>query len=236
MILTSRNLLFLMINIVLFSTNPSQGCYVVLGDYYLEETPLMKAAQQAKIEEMKELIKAGAYVNEVAFRDQPHGGYPVLRYAIDSGCLQAVQILLEAGANLHDFTESPIIYDDFNCKANVRNLSLLSHAVNSGAPICIIKELLNKGAHIDGAPKICGDWSPLMIAAYRGNIEAVIILLQAGAEVDSINAMDQKTALDYAKEENHVEIIKILQDHNCKIIPSVILAHLKTYLLKGIDL
>jgi ankyrin repeat protein len=179
--------------------------------YDFEETLLMKATLQANIKEMKNQIKAGANVNAVAYRDQPHGGNPVLRYAIDSGSLEAVQILLEAKANPNDFTESPLLYRDEFHKANMRNLSLLSHAINSGSPIAIIKELINNGAHLDGSPKIAGDWSPLMIAAFRANKEAVIVLLQAGADASVVNNMDNKTALDYAKEMKHNEIIKILE-------------------------
>ena len=180
-----------------------------------DETSLMKAALRADIPEMKKLIQAGADVNAVFARDFPHGGRPVLRYAISSKCLEAVQILLEAGANVNDFTESPLLYRRGQHEANMRNLSLLSHAVNSNAPISIIKELIKYGAHLDGTPKIAGDWSPLMIAAYRGYKEAVIILLQAGADPLAVNNMDNKTALDYAKEikrPEYTEIVKILEN------------------------
>lgn len=176
-----------------------------------EETPLMKAAFKADIHEMKELIKKGADVNAVFARDFPHGGKPVLRFAIDSGCLESVHILLEAGANPNDFTESSLLYKNESHKANMRNLSLLSHAVNSDAPIPIVKELIKYDAHLDGSPKIVGDWSPLMIAALKGNKEAVVALLQAGAQSAARNSMDNKTALDYAKEKKHTEIIKILE-------------------------
>jgi ankyrin repeat protein len=184
--------------------------------HILEETALMKAARRANIQEMNNQIKAGADVNAVAFCDWPHGGKPVLRYAIDSGNLEAVQILLAAEADPNNFTESPLIYSEHSKKANMRNLSLLSHAINSGASIAIIKELINNGAHLDGSPKIAGDWSALMIAAFRGNKEAVIALLQAGADIWAVNKMDNKTALDYAKEMKHNEIIKILESYKAQ--------------------
>lgn len=182
-------------------------------DFVSEETPLMKAALRADVVKMKKEIKAGANVNAVADREQPHGGKPVLRYAIDSGCVEAVHILLEAGANPNDFTTSPLFYKNKPHKANIRNLSLLSHSVNSKVPIAIIKELIKFGAHLDGSPKIAGDWSPLMIAAFRGNKEAVMVLLQAGADVAAVNSMDNKTALDYAQKMKHQEIVEILKTH-----------------------
>lgn len=182
----------------------------LLDDYpsIYKKTPLMQAVINQDIEHIKQLIKAGEDVNAVAYRDWPHGGKPVLRYAIDTHSWEIVRILLEAHANPNNFTESPLISE--NRTSNVRNISLLSHAINSHAPLTIITELITFGAHLDGSPKICGDWSALMIAAYRGYTEAVILLLDKGADILAINSTDGKTALDYAKEQKHTDIIEIL--------------------------
>lgn len=179
--------------------------------YIWHKTPLARAAKKADIKEMKELINQGEDVNAVIGQDQPHAGKPILRYAIDSGSLEAVTLLLDNGANLNVDTESPIITDDLSKDANIRNLSLLSHAINSHASVDIIKELIKYGANVDGKPKIVGDWSSVMVAAYRGNKEALIILLEAGADVFAVNKQDDKTALDYAREMNHREIVEILE-------------------------
>lgn len=177
-----------------------------------EETSLMHASLAADLKEMIRLILSGADVNAVAFRDQPHGGFPVLRYAIDSHSHEAVHLLLEAGANVHDLTESPLIIKAFLCVPgpSVRNLSLLSHAVHTKAPINIIEALLEHGADVNGNPKIASDWSALMIAAFVGYTEAVQVLLAAGANKTAVNAMDGKTALDYAQQQGQTEIIKLL--------------------------
>lgn len=177
------------------------------GDYNV--TPLMLAAQKANIQEMQKHIKAGTDVNAVWGCDFPHAGFPVLRYAIDSGSCEAVRILLEAGADPNCQTESPVIYSDYCNVANLRNLPLLSHAINAHAPIAIVKELLHYGAHHGGK-----SWSALMIAAWRGYQEAVLVLLEAGADAKAVNGLDNKTALDYAKEMKHAEIIRILETTN----------------------
>ncbi len=101
---------------VMFLTMPISKAYFDS----CEDTPLMKAAFEGNIDLMKKLIKSGEDVHAVAFRDQPHGGKPVLRYAIDSHCLESVSILLNAGANPNEFTESPIITTDG--KSNVSTL------------------------------------------------------------------------------------------------------------------
>lgn len=176
--------------------------------YVSLETRLMKAAEKGNTRTMRKLIDSGADVNAIAFCDQPHAGYPVLRYAIDNGNLKAVQLLLKEGANPNVLTESPIITD--NGKDNVRNLSLLSHAVNDGASIAIIKALINAGADINGKPYWTGTWTPLMIAAYRGNVQAIAILIDAGADLSIINESSHKTALDYA-EKTQDFIIKVLK-------------------------
>lgn len=182
----------------------------VLNGFHVEDkTSLMDAAQKADLVTMQKLIAGGADVNAIAWRDQPHGGRPVLRFAIDSGSYEAVKMLLDAGATPHEFTESPIITDHKD--SNQRNLSLLCHAINSQASIDIIALLIDRGAVLDGSPKIAGDWSPLMIAALRGYAEAVKVLLEAGADLSVKHKQSGKTALDYAQEQGHAECIKLLK-------------------------
>lgn len=50
-----------------------------------------------------------------------------------------------------------------------------------------------------------------MSAATRGDAETVKLLLAAGADVNARIASGQ-TALTYAREENHPEIIRLLQE------------------------
>jgi ankyrin repeat protein len=194
-----------------FNASALYGLDVISLSYELEETSLMKASFRADKQEMQKLIKAGEDVNAVAFCCQPSTGYPVLRYAIDSHSPEAVQILLAAGANPNSMTESEFPKRDVKI-GNVRNLSLLSHAINIGAPIVIIEELIKNGANVDGTPKVWSDYSALMIAAYNGYTDAVRVLLHAGADASFVNSYDQKTALDYAQKQNHEEVIKMLKD------------------------
>ena len=194
-------------------------------EMHLGETALMFAAQQGNIEIMKQLIKAGADVNAVAWNEQPHAGNPVVRYAIDNGSLQAVNLLLEAGADPNAGTESPVIVEKKGgSKANVRNINLLSHAINTHASIDIIKTLIDHGAYINTAegkmPRLTY-WTPLMIATFRGYEQAVQALLDAGANVNVVNKSDSnKTVLDYAREGGFSNIVKMLQEHHFKAAKS----------------
>jgi len=180
--------------------------------------PLMVAAQNANIKIMKELIHAGANVNERAWVDQPHAGKPVLWYAIDNGLPEAVNILIENGANPNAYTENPIIVEK-RPQTNIRNLPLISAAINSHKSISIIKKLIVTGADVN-QKGVVGDWTPLMVAAYRGYTDAVKELLKAGADPSLKNSQDSgwiwyrygRTALDYAKEQGHKDIVQILQN------------------------
>lgn len=181
--------------------------------YY--KTPLMKAAVNANIEQIKKLISAGADVNATVGCDWPRAGQCVLSYAINSHSLEVVQILLGAGANVHAFVTSPLILDEGLGKdanpANVRNLSILSHAIRTKAPLSIIKVLITYGAAIDGTPKVMGDWTALMVAAYVNYPEAAEVLLAAGADQHAVNSSDKKTAWDYASVHPDQSVCKLLK-------------------------
>ncbi len=169
----------------------------------------MEAVIQKDIDQARELIMAGEDVCAVEGRDFPRGGNPVLRYAIDSQSLDMVRLLLEAGADANDITASPLIFKYKN--SNVRNLSLLSHAINIKAPLEIIEELINWGAYLDGSPKIFGDWSALMIAAYKGHLDIVKLLISYEADISEVNSYNGKSALDCAQEQGHVKVVKYLK-------------------------
>lgn len=190
---------------------------------YPGQTALMFAAQHGNTEIMKQLIQAGADVHAASGVEQPHVGKPVLRYAIDSGSVQAVNVLLDAGADPNGITESPIIVEKGPSNANVRNLILLSYAINSHAPIEIIKTLIAHGAEIHSVNRAAPGnlyytyWTPLMLAAFRGYDQAVLALLDAGADVNVVNKNhSNRTVLDYAREGGFSTIVRILQEHYFK--------------------
>lgn len=58
--------------------------------------------------------------------------------------------------------------------------------------------------------------TPLMMAAEFGFVMAVKLLLEKGAEVDCVGTMldgSKKTALDLAKMNSHLSVMKTLQRH-----------------------
>lgn len=186
------------------------------GYYGGGATALMIAARNGNIPIMQALITAGANVNAVAGADMPSAGKPVLQYAIESQSLDAVKLLIKVHASADAAADNPIIHSS-RSHANQRNLPLLSSAINSNSPIAIIKELLVAGANPNKI--FISGWTPLMVAAYHGNSEAVKALLAAGADPALTNKNDTgwiwyrngRTARDYAQEQGHLDIVQLLQ-------------------------
>ena len=139
-------------------------------------TKLMRASYHANLKKMKALINQNVNPSAVIFRDQPHAGKPVLRYAIDSRSAEAVQLLIDAGADVNDMTESQIIAGG---SANCRNITLLGYAIQQFAPLDVIQALILAPKIDLNKPAPCSDWTPLKIAKYYGNDEAVKLLLAA---------------------------------------------------------
>ena len=106
-------------------------------------------------------------------------------------------------------TTSPIIHAD-RVRANVRNVPLLSYAIQCYASQQIIELLINYGADVN-QKTICNAWTPLMVAAYYGNWFAVKTLLAYGANPTVTNNSDEyRIAYDYAVEMKHKEIMNDL--------------------------
>lgn len=171
-------------------------------------TPLMLAAQDGSVAIMELLIKAGAYVNETYGWDQPHCGSSALSYAIDSGVVEAVHMLLVSGAYADAYVSGPL---EFNGHYVARNIPIISYAIHKNAPVEIVQELIKYEAHVN-EKSMFSHWTPLMIAAKMGRIDCVEVLLAAGADKNVLNEFDDnKTALDYARENNDEEICELLK-------------------------
>lgn len=122
--------------------------------------------------------------------------------------MEAVNILLASGAGANAFVSGPL---EFHGHYVARNIPLISYAIYKGAPVEIAQELINYGADVNEKGMFY-HWTPLMIAAKMGRIDYVNVLLVAGADQKIMNEFDHnKTAFDYAQENNNEEICELLQ-------------------------
>jgi len=145
---------------------------------------LIRAAAFGDTREVKRLIEKGALLDEEIF------GWTALHAAVWYGHANAARALIEAKASL-DLT-------------NAEGLTALGSAI-SKKNIAITKMLLDAGAAMDAGAGA----SPLLLAAQKGNIPLVDLLLRHGAD---IAARDQagNDALLCAAFRGHIDLYDYL--------------------------
>src|SRR3989338_7239600 len=122
--------------------------------------------------------------------------------AATRGDIKEVETLLNEGADVNE--------------VRMPGLSPLHEAVFNDASLDIVRILLDKGADVN--KKSCGDgWAsscncstPLYIAACKGNVNMVKLLLGYGADVSPVS-YDKKTPLTIAQEQGLTAIVRILK-------------------------
>lgn len=127
-------------------------------------------------------------------------GHTPLRSAIDYRKADLVQVLIECGADInHDAG------DGYTC---------LHAAIEEDGPAAaeIVKMLISAGADLT-VPGING-WSPLHLAAARGRVDAIELLLGAGAPIDQTNELeDRETPLMNAAFAGQAGAVELLLQH-----------------------
>lgn len=152
------------------------------------QTHLMKFAALGNADMVKKLISLKSEVDAKDF-----SGLTALLLAVKKGSVKVVQQLLDAGANA-------------NAKDGQGKNSLL-HAIEAGYA-SVIKPLITSGCKIDA--RYLGA-TPLMIAAYSGNLEVVKVIVDCGANIIEKDGKG-KSAEDYAKSRNHTEVANYLAE------------------------
>jgi len=163
---------------------------------------LMKASNSADAEMVKMLLARGADINYTN-----KYGWTALLKALDNRkhWIAVTPVLVKSGA-------------DVNATLKSNGYTPLWKAIgriskNRDAAVEIIKLLLSKGADVN-APFISKDArysgkTPLMSASQNGSTDVVKFLLSHGADVN-VRTKAGKTALDYAQEKGHREIVGLL--------------------------
>ncbi len=148
-------------------------------------TALLKAVKAGRVDDIRQLLAAGLSVEAT----DPNQLTPVM-LAAQGGHLDAFRVLVEAEANLHAL--------------GLGQTDLLECAA-AGGTVAIIQFLLDQGHPVDGhwhpASRVAersGHMTPLILASINGHVEAVRLLLQAGANREA--KFDGQTALKMVRD------------------------------------
>uniref|UniRef100_A0A0A9WC50 Ankyrin repeat and KH domain-containing protein 1 n=1 Tax=Lygus hesperus TaxID=30085 RepID=A0A0A9WC50_LYGHE len=158
-------------------------------------TPLMEAASSGYVDIVRLLIHHGADVNA-----QSSSGNTPLMYACAGGHVEAVRVLLDNGANVEDHNENG-------------HTPLMEAASAGHVPVAEI--LLARGAGINTHSNEFKE-SALTLACYKGHLDMVRFLLEAGADQEH-KTDEMHTALMEASMDGHVEVARLLLDSGAQV-------------------
>ena len=182
------------------------------------QTTLLIALDRGHEEVAKLLIKNGVQV------DVKYEGASPLYYASNRKWVEVVDMLIKNGAPVDvQYNGSSSLYIASSkghvdvAKVLLDNGAKVDLQYNGSSPLCIatwlghievVKLLLERGAKVD---LIYNSQSPLMIACQEGQTAVAKVLLDHDADTYLRNNKGQ-TALEIAKEKNHVDIISLFAD------------------------
>jgi len=151
--------------------------------------PVADAAMNGDKAAVRSLLKSAADVNAAQ-----GDGMTALHWAAMSGDLELAQMLVFAGANVRATTR-------------LGTYTPLFLASQQGhAPV--ITALLKAGSDVKaGTPN---GTSPLMVAAAAGKVDAVKVLVEAGADLNAKDGVRLQTPLMYAAAANRADVITLL--------------------------
>lgn len=188
--------------------------------------PLLKAAKNGEIEEVRKLIDEGSSVQE-----RGPGGETALHWAAGYGHKEIVDLLISKGADVNttDTTGMTPLHmaaqegqtevarfllakkADPNAD-NADDMTPLHLAAASGRSD-LVRLLLASGAPVDLQDNTGS--TPLHLAAAYGHGEVVTLLLAEGAKI-SISDNDGNSPEDLANANDHIDIAQILGTHKAK--------------------
>jgi ankyrin repeat protein len=118
--------------------------------------------------------------------------------------------LMLASYNGHTETVKELLTNGANVNATDNKHLMPLHFATSGSFPETVKLLLENGAEVNATDNI-ENFTPLMYAAAEGNVEVVKILLENDADISMVDK-DGDDAETFARQNNHSEIVEILQN------------------------
>jgi uncharacterized protein (TIGR02145 family) len=182
------------------------------------------ALRQNDNKKIKSLIEQIDNINEKDIY-----GNPLLNIAAENGNIEAVQVLLNAGADTEStdnhWGRTALIWAEKNehkeiveLLKNANGKNLYSDSISGGEYILAcaksgnrkeVKKLIESGANIE--QRDSSDNTPLIVATYSGHTDIVKLLINAGANIDA-QGEGSYTALILAVIYGNTEMVRMLLD------------------------
>ena len=165
-------------------------------------TALIHAAERNHVPSIKALVAAGADVEAAV-----DGGFGPLSLAIESSKFLAAKALIELGASVNAAAGTDQV-TPLMVSASLLAVGEAAKEIERRQGLRstdIATALIERGANVN-AVNIHGV-SPLMIAAARGNLPVIGVLLEAGAD-PLLKSKAGKTAIDIARENLNEDAVK----------------------------
>ncbi len=195
------------------------------------DTALSVAIHENKIDLVKLILDKGADVNLLSFSNNYNNEYSPLMIAVENGNKEIVKLLIKNGADVNLVNSSSMsalmtATDDRHKTAPLK-IEIMKILIHAGANpnlsfidnettldrvwgnTIASKLLIDNGADVNSI-EIFSGFSKLMGAAYSGDTKMVEYLLKHGADYTLRDYEEDKTALMFAKDRGHKDIVKLL--------------------------
>lgn len=150
------------------------------------------------------------YIWFLSTEDIKENGEKLIEMAILTDNTEAIYLIFNRGYR-HLYT----------CHPRINNYTYM-HAAAKNGNIGQIEMLANQSNILLNIPNDCG-YTPLMLAAEHGHVDAVDLIIKLGGHrsIDKGHYFDQQTAMHFAADKGHVEVVRILLSHHSKSVNSV---------------
>ena len=153
------------------------------------DSPVADAAMRGDADEVRELLRTGADVNAAQ-----GDGMTALHWAAENGQKELADVLVFAGANLEAATRL----------GGFTPLMVASRAGHAG----IVRLLADAGANLEATTET-GE-TALHYAAWSGNPEIAVALVEKGADVDTQETANGQTPLMFAAAYGRTDVVRSL--------------------------
>jgi ankyrin repeat protein len=184
------------------------------GNTLKDSSALITAAAAGDLNQVKELLVAGADVNV-----KGGDGRTPLMEACYAGNTQIVRLLLDKGANVglkkNDGATAFSFAQGGNSQEIIQMLDQVGQLLSASGKgdVKEVRALIDKGASVNARGE--DGRTALMEAAYGGHTEVVKLLLEKGADVTPVKD-DGATALSLTQGASHRDIQQMLMDKGAK--------------------